>query len=60
MVSKKDLEILERLLRKGQFDIAVKVYRGMMDCDRQTAEDFLRKLCAGLNMRPPPKKEWKD
>jgi hypothetical protein len=60
MINKQDVVILERLLRGGQFDIAVKLYRGVMDCDRQTAEDFLRKMCAELNVRLRPKREWKD
>ncbi len=57
MLTKQDLETLDRLLRKGQFDVAVKIYRSAMDCNRQTAEDFLRKVCAELNILPPPTKK---
>ena len=57
MLTKPDLEVLERLLRAGQFDIAVKVYRAAMDCNRQTAEDFLRTVSAELKVQPPPTKE---
>jgi hypothetical protein len=59
MLTKQDLDVLDRLLRKGQFDIAVKIYRSAMDCDRQTAEDFLRKVCDELKVQPPLTKERK-
>ena len=60
MVTKRDLEVLERLLQGGQFDIAVKIYRGVMDCDRETAEDFLRKIRTEVKVRPPAKNGRKD
>ena len=56
MVTKCDLGVLARLLRGEQFDIAVKIYRGVMDCNRETAEDFLRKMCADLKA-PTTRKE---